>query len=468
MAQSGFTPIQLYRSATPGAVPLAANLAPGELALNTADEKIFFENASGSVVSIGSGGGTVTSVAASGGTTGLTFSGSPITSSGTLTLSGTLAVANGGTGATTLTANNVILGNGTSAVQFVAPGTAGNVLTSNGTTWTSAAAGASLTGITQSTTPFETALGFEAGLNTTGVNNTFVGYRAGKTNTTGTNNTAVGWGADVGSAGDSNSTFGRSAGATISTGSYNSAFGGNSGGSTTGVLNSAFGWLSLNQATTAYENAGIGARALQQITTGHSNTAMGYAATQLLNTANNNVAVGHSAGLSVSSGNQNTLIGAKAGYSGTNDLTTGSNNIIIGYNAAATALNVNNEATIGNSSIATLRCQVTTITSLSDMRDKDNIRELDAGLAFINAITPARFTWNMRDGGKAGEVDTGFIAQDLQAAMAETGVDLPGLVYDANPDKLEAGYGKLLPVLVKAVQELSAKVDALEAQLKGA
>jgi hypothetical protein len=55
--------------------------------------------------------------------------------------SGTLGVANGGTGAATLDANNVILGNGTSAVQFVAPGTNGNVLTSNGTTWTSAAAG---------------------------------------------------------------------------------------------------------------------------------------------------------------------------------------------------------------------------------------------------------------------------------------------------------------------------------------
>jgi hypothetical protein len=55
--------------------------------------------------------------------------------------SGTLAVARGGTGANTLTANNVVLGNGTSAVQFVAPGTTGNILTSNGTTWTSAAAG---------------------------------------------------------------------------------------------------------------------------------------------------------------------------------------------------------------------------------------------------------------------------------------------------------------------------------------
>jgi hypothetical protein len=53
------------------------------------------------------------------------------------TASGTLLVGNGGTGATTLTANNVLLGNGTSAIQVVAPSTAGNVLTSNGTTWVS-------------------------------------------------------------------------------------------------------------------------------------------------------------------------------------------------------------------------------------------------------------------------------------------------------------------------------------------
>ncbi len=51
-----------------------------------------------------------------------------------------LKVSKGGTGAATLTANNVVLGNGTSAVQLVAPSTTGNVLTSNGTTWTSAAA----------------------------------------------------------------------------------------------------------------------------------------------------------------------------------------------------------------------------------------------------------------------------------------------------------------------------------------
>lgn len=69
----------------------------------------------------------------SSGTTKLTVS------SAGVTLASALPVASGGTGATSLTANNVILGNGTSAVQAVAPGTNGNVLTSNGTTWTSSA-----------------------------------------------------------------------------------------------------------------------------------------------------------------------------------------------------------------------------------------------------------------------------------------------------------------------------------------
>jgi microcystin-dependent protein len=55
-------------------------------------------------------------------------------------VSGTVAVSNGGTGSITLTTNNVLLGNGTSALQTVAPGTSGNVLTSNGTTWQSISA----------------------------------------------------------------------------------------------------------------------------------------------------------------------------------------------------------------------------------------------------------------------------------------------------------------------------------------
>jgi hypothetical protein len=86
-----------------------------------------------------SGGGSVTSIDVSGGTTGLTTSGGPVTGAGTITLAGTLGVANGGTGATTLALNNVLLGNTTSALQVVAPGASGNVLTSDGTTWASSA-----------------------------------------------------------------------------------------------------------------------------------------------------------------------------------------------------------------------------------------------------------------------------------------------------------------------------------------
>lgn len=57
-------------------------------------------------------------------------------------LGSALTVSNGGTSSTTLTANNILVGNGTGALQVIAPGTSGNVLTSNGTNWYSAAAAA--------------------------------------------------------------------------------------------------------------------------------------------------------------------------------------------------------------------------------------------------------------------------------------------------------------------------------------
>jgi hypothetical protein len=69
---------------------------------------------------------------------------------GTITgLDTALAVADGGTGKSTLALNNVLLGNGTSDVQEIAPSTSGNVLTSNGTTWVSAALTLSEIGVGQ-------------------------------------------------------------------------------------------------------------------------------------------------------------------------------------------------------------------------------------------------------------------------------------------------------------------------------
>lgn len=108
-------------------------LVSGDMPLNAAIE-VFYDGTQFQLLNPASVAANVSSFSA--GTTGLTPS---TATSGAVTLAGTLAVANGGTGLATLTANNVILGNGTSTPSFVAPSTSGNVLTSNGTTWNSTA-----------------------------------------------------------------------------------------------------------------------------------------------------------------------------------------------------------------------------------------------------------------------------------------------------------------------------------------
>jgi hypothetical protein len=119
---------------------------------------------------------------------------------------------------------------------------------------------------------------------------------------------------------------------------------------------------------------------------------------------------------------------------------------------------VSNEIVLGNGGTGVFRCAVTSITSLSDARDKTNIEESSYGLDLVNSLKPVTFEWDTRDGSKKGVKDLGFIAQDLK----EIDDEHLNLVYDENPDKLEATYGRLIPVLVKAIQELTAKVEALE------
>jgi hypothetical protein len=268
-------------------------------------------------------------------------------------------------------------------ITYVAPSTSGNVLTSNGTDWTSAPPAATLSGVTNSTSPFETSLGFEAGLNTTGENNTFTGYQAGKSNTTGTNNTAIGYRAGyLITTGNYNTAVGSSAGDALTTGGLNTAIGwGAAGSTTTGIRNSFLGAICGVNVTTGNYNVGVGAYAITGNLMGTSDSercvAIGYEALSNLqlgdrNVAigagslsagmgstpvdgNDNVAIGDTSGDRITTGNQNVLVGSGAGSSGTNDLTTGSNNIIIGYNAAASSATVSNEVTIGNTSITSTR-----------------------------------------------------------------------------------------------------------------
>ena len=135
----------------------------------------------------------------------------------------------------------------------------------------------------------------------------------------------------------------------------------------------------------------------------------------------------------------------------------------MGYAATPSGATVSNQFTLGNSAVSSLRCQVQTISSLSDARDKTDIVNSPYGLDFIDTLKPRQFKWESREGGVAfeGETKLGFIAQELLEA-ADGNNDVLDLVYEENPDKLEAKYGNLIPVLVKAVQELSDKVKKLE------
>ena len=185
------------------------------------------------------------------------------------------------------------------------------------------------------------------------------------------------------------------------------------------------------------------------------------------------MAVGVNAGTGISTGFNNTLVGVYSGGIG-GILDTGINNTCIGNQSAPSSGSVNNTVTLGNTAITTLRCAVTTITSISDVRDKKDIVDIPAGLSFIEKLRPVSFKWDMRNiynvpekdfVGKQNIPEFGFIAQDLQAVQEETGITVPNLVMDDNPDRIEASPSTLLPILVKAIQELTTRLKSVESEL---
>jgi len=68
---------------------------------------------------------------------------------------------------------------------------------------------------------------------------------------------------------------------------------------------------------------------------------------------------------------------------------------------------------------------------------------------------------------KQGKTRIGFIAQELQEAMPNGENEILDLVYDIDENRIEAKYGKLVPILTKAIQELSAEVKELKKQING-
>jgi hypothetical protein len=134
MAQSGFTPIQLYFSTTASAVPTAGNLTNGELAINIVDGKLYYKDGSG-VVRLLASQSDLTTIAF--GTTGLTPSAA---TGGAVTVSGTLVAANGGTGLSSYNGGDIIYASGSTTLTRLNIGTNGQIMQSNGTipTWVNA------------------------------------------------------------------------------------------------------------------------------------------------------------------------------------------------------------------------------------------------------------------------------------------------------------------------------------------
>tara|TARA_R100001440_G_C2519906_1_gene118748 strand:+ start:567 stop:1538 length:972 start_codon:yes stop_codon:yes gene_type:complete len=235
---------------------------------------------------------------------------------------------------------------------------------------------------------------------------------------------------------------------------------------TTGNDNVVIGSTAMDANLDGNDNVAVGYGALGAETSGDRNTAIGYEALSSQNQtfAAQNTAIGYQADDGTVSGFQRTSLGGSTGRSSGN----GSNITNVGYSAIESSTSASNEVTLGNSSVSALRCQVTSITALSDERDKTSIEDLPYGLDFVDSLKPRKFVWDNRaetnkDGeeffsSNKGKKDIGFIAQELQSVDNE----FTQLVYNSNPEKLEATYGRLIPVLVKAIQDLSAKVTALE------
>ena len=395
---------------------------------------------------------------------------SAVTMSNNLTVSGDLASSTSGT-------NN-----------FVAGVNAGNSIVSGGND--------------------NTCVGDEAGTAiTTGDNSVAIGYRAGDASTTGSSNIAIGrdaLGSDV--AGNKSIAIGAGALETqnfsSSTDSHNIAIGNNAGiDLTVGERNILVGGLAGEEITDAddiiaigYRSGGGGAAAA---TTGHDNVCVGTDAGKVLTSGNSNTIIGRTSGNSITTGTGNICLGVESGSVGT-PLTTGTNNIYIGNGISSGSATGTQRIAIGHS-IAPIGDNYITVgkgtsgdrvynaftanaswTRHSDERLKKDIQNnTDCGLNFINDLRPVTFKFKSYSevdqnlscyDANATEVDYpnkmyGLIAQEVKQAMEDNNItDFGG--WDCVEENGLQGIAQEMFVhpLIKAVQELSAQVTALETE----
>jgi hypothetical protein len=353
-------------------------------------------------------------------------------------------------------------------------------------------------------------IGFGAGANDdlTNNNNVFVGTQSGNSNTSGSENTTLGHSAlRQNTSGANNTSIGNRSMRFNTSGLNNSAFGLEAlYSNTTGSTNTAIGRRAMYSNTTAGSNSALGNQALYSNTNGSSNTAVGNDALYTNSTGGNNTAVGFNSLYLNSGGFFNTAIGNQSLYSnsfgnnnaaiGRNALynnTSGSNNSAIGYNAFfngasfsnstalgyATDITASNQVRVGNASVTSIG-GFANWTNVSDARFKVNIKENVPGLDFITKLRAVTYNLDLDaiakfhntpdeirvdETEKSQQIQTGFIAQEVEEAAKKLGFEFSGVDAPKNEtDHYGLRYSEFVVPIVKAIQEQQLIIEELRKQ----
>lgn len=250
-----------------------------------------------------------------------------------------------------------------------------------------------------------------------------------------------------------------------------------SGNVTIGHYSSIAEWGAITQATAiGFQSEGYGAYsvaigasakvkfdALRSIAIGNQSIVYG----------NSNIALGFSSGVDYSNTVASTAciaigLGARAVGVGSiaigNDVkVTASNAILIGSNGTNATVN---SVVIGSPSHTSYKIYTANWTNISDVRDKKDVQSLRLGLDLINRLRPVKFKWNLRDGGRVDDADSGFIAQEVLAAVGPEASEYFRVVDASDSEQLRLSSSYLIPVLVNAVQELTAELELMKREIR--
>lgn len=329
-----------------------------------------------------------------------------------------------------------------------------------------------------------TSFGYRSLINNTGSGNSSFGLYALYNNTSGINNTAFGTLAGYyNTTGQGNAFFGSYALYKNTTGRYNTAIGSFSAyAMTTGQNNVAIGRNSLFKTTTGWQNVSIGPSSLDSNIDGHNNMAIGYYSLAPV-TGYANVGIGSFCMDGLTSGISNTAIGDHA-YVGSNY----SQSTAIGTYTPITA---SYQIRLGSSGVSSIG-GFAGWTNVSDKRFKKNINYSNVpGLDFILKLKPVTYNLDLnsidkfvykdylkkkrnineeyieadlvKNEEKEKELQTGFIAQEVENAAKEIGFDFSGVDKPKNEnDYYGLRYAEFVVPLVKAVQEQNEKIIELQ------